>query len=169
MPTIALTLPLARRGLTVIPRRDLTLAAGDGVVLQLTIVAADRPDAAPLDLSGIGPRVRLVVWRPALPSPYCGYDYGARYRAAGVFTRDGVVTTGSAGRADISLPAGTTNRWIGRLGWEIQLEFAEVVSVLSHGALHLMPGLALAEEEFPLLADDGFTPVTDDTFTPFEV
>lgn len=167
MATMALTLPLARRSLTCIPCRDLAMAAGDGFVLQLTLVAADRPDAAPLSIAGLGAQVRLMVWRYR-PGCGCG-DYGPRYRSgtAGVMTA--TIVDGPAGRADIMIPASATAGWAGRLGWQVQLEYNGDVSVIVHGVLQVRPSPSLTGTTMDLLADDGLTQLTDDTFSPIEV
>lgn len=159
----AMTLPLARRSPLVIPRRDLVLDSGDALTLQLTLVEADRPDAALLDLVGIGPRVVLSIWHT---TQWC--DYGLPPAGRAVLRQVEGTIQATPGRADVVLTRGALSGYGRRLGWTLQLDYGGDLSAIAWGALHLQSGAVLVERLTDLLTDD-YAPVTDETPAVIEV
>ena len=154
MVALALTLPVARRSPTEIPQRNLVLSSHDSLALALTLVASDHPAAAAVPLSGIGPRVRLSIYRGADGSGW--EDYGWGYSSAmpsALWSAFGVVDEDVTGRVDIEIPRGTLGDMFGPLLWAVQLDYQGGLSVLARGVLQLLPGLAMAEEALPILDD----------------
>lgn len=155
MVAMALVLPVARRSLHRIPRRDLVLDSSDTLTLDLRLVASDRPGAAAVDIAGVGPELRLLVWHaPRL------WDYGRPNLGGVLWSALATVEPDASGRAQVVLPAGTGARW-GRCGWSVQLSRLDDVSTLVCGALRLMPGAVFAGG-VALLGDDDFVPLGGD-------
>jgi hypothetical protein len=136
MTTFAMTLPLARMTPLHMPRRDLVLDASDDLLLQLTLAASDVPAAAPLNLSGVGPVVRFLIWYGSL-----SWDYGRGWANGGAVLSSTTAViapgTAAAGRADVTLARGYGTGWGQRLGWSVQLDLGGALSTLAYGALHL--------------------------------
>jgi hypothetical protein len=129
MTAFALTLPLARRNPARIPRRDLSLVTGDGLTLAVHVVATDTPNAAAVDLSGLGPRLRLMV-----------------LRGTAVWSVWGDISGVTTGLVEIALPVGTTETWPSTGMFEIQIEYAGQITTLCRGALQMLPS--------PFVGDD---------------
>lgn len=164
MTAFAFTLPVARRSPIIMPRRDLYLGNGDSLTLALTLVDSDRPDAAAVDLSGVGPRVRLTLW-----SGIMRCDYGLTLTGArAVAVVDGVVADPVLGRVDMAIEPGVLRTYQGRLGWSIQLDYAGPVTTLAWGVVNLRPGPVLADGDV-LLLDAFGTPITTQTDVLIEV
>lgn len=162
MTILAMTLPVGRRSPLYIPRRDLVLDVHDSLNLNLLIVASDNPDAAPLDLSGIGPAVRFIVWQA--PSSWWDYgfrDYGWPIGRAVVSSVLGTISPSIPGSVSVAIPRNALACRGLRLGWSVQLDYAGDLSSIVWGALHLQPGAAgLLESDLDLL-NDSFVPITD--------
>lgn len=159
MTVLAMTLPLARATPMHVPRRDIVIDGTDDLTLQLTLLASDDPGAAPLDLAGIGPVVRMLLWsRPPT------WDYGLGWSAGAVFASAlATIPAGTSGRADIRLARGFGRRRGLRLGWSLQLDYLGDLSTLCQGALHRRPGGAALTQAagFDLLDDAGQTLLDD--------
>lgn len=161
MPVLAMTLPLSRRSAIHVPRRDLVAGAGDELVLRVSLVEADRPDAAPVDLRRAFARVRMHVFRDA--SPLGGnHDYAPDRSAAVVTTRSAMAVPARPFSVDLTVAAEETRCWApgARLGWSLQGAAHGQETALCWGALHMRPGLGMP----PLfvLTDEGARVLTDD-------
>lgn len=159
MTVLALTLPLARRSLHRIPRRDLVLEGGDTLTLELQVVASDHPGAAAVDIAGLGPELRLLVWHAPLL-----WDYGRPNLGAVRWSALATVEPDTSGRAQIVVPAGTGCGWGQALGWSLQLRRLDDVSTLVCGALRLTHSGTFAAGA-ALLGDDASVPLGGDGST----
>ncbi len=164
MTSLALTLPLSRRSPAITPRRDLFLSNGDSLGVALTLVQTDRPDADPVDLSGLGPRVRMTLWSAVLRC-----DYGLTLASArAVAAVDGVVTDAPAGKVALTIDHNVLRTYQGRLGWSIQLDYSDPVTTLAWGVVNLRAGPLMADASVPLLDENG-TPITTENDVLIEV
>lgn len=167
MTALALTLPMERASPLRLARRDLVVAGGDDFTLQLRLVTADRPDATPIDMSGAGIGVLFVMSRQSSEGLY---DYGlASSVAAPEALIESVLVSGPDGRVNVTLPTGLRS---GRFWYEAHLDYDGGMSVLAHGALHIIGGPSLGGSSPAIvreliLAEDGST-ITDDAFAALE-
>lgn len=162
MTVLALTLPLARRSAVHVPRRDLVMGAGDELALLVSLVEADRHDAAPVDMARAFARVRMHVFRDA--SPLGGnHDYAFDRSAALLTTASAMASRTRPGAVEIRVRAEDTHGWRGggRLGWSLQGSARGTETALCWGALHMRPGLGMPP--LHVLTDEGARVLTDDT------
>lgn len=142
MTTLALTIALARRSAIMLPRRDLVLVASDDLALRLTIVAVDRPDAAPIVLTGGNVAVQLVVGRDMFG--WDDYGWWVNRAPSGHTAWSGLgVIMPEPGRVNITLPRHTL-RGPATYSWALQLMLEGIVSTMCHGTMQVMPGAAMA-------------------------
>lgn len=171
MTILAMMLPLARISPLHTPRRDIVLAGGDGLRLQLTIIERDAPDAPVLNLSAIGPRVRLLVGRSA-GSGVGWWDYGwVRDSGALLATATGVVVDGVAGRVDLVLPR-LVAECPRRLWWLVQLDYLDDIATIAGGIINVGPaasGVASWPETALDLLTDDYVPIETDDEIHIEV
>lgn len=146
MTTLAMTLPLARRNPAAIPRRDIALVTGDGLKLAVQIVATDSPAAAAVDLSGIGPRLRLMV-----------------LRGTAVWSVWGDISGVTTGLVEIALPVGTTETWPSTGMFEIQIEYDGQISTLCRGAIQLLPSPFVGDDTVDVY-NEIYAPVLSDSY-----
>jgi hypothetical protein len=161
MTTLAITLPLARDSMTRIPRRDLVISASDDTVLAMTLVAADNPDAAPIDLSGLGPRVRVSIWYESLRWDYGMVALGPR---AVQWAADAVISSDTPGLATLTIPRGSLANWGAArrsLLWAVQYDDGTALSTLAAGVIHAQAAVGLGDVSYDLL-DSTDTPITTD-------
>lgn len=161
MTTFAMTVPIIRRSPIRIPRRDLVASSGDNLSLRMTLVTSDRPDAAPVDLSGFGPQVLLRVW--AMAANWC--DYGRPNGGTVLMQGAGVVTDGAAGKVTLGFGAGAITAIGPRMGWTVQMGYGGDVATLCWGVLNLFRGSSVVSDPSYVLTDDGGIVLTDD-FSP---
>lgn len=152
----SITLPVERSGPNHIPRRDLVAKGGDSLVLNLRIVEADRPDALPLNLSGIGPQVLVRVWRMAWTR-----DYGAMIRSGQLAEAVGVPSVPADGQTVVTFDRSPAVCEGGRYGWSVHLDFAGDVTTLCWGVLNVFPGGAVTRPEDELLDSNGEVLILD--------
>jgi len=142
-----LTLPLARRSPLVIPHRDLVLNAAESVLLQVTLVAEDKPTAAAVDLSGVGLRLLWRIWREA---QVC--DYGITpFGTAQIYATEATFPNAVAGRADLTIPAGALP--VGSAWHALTLDYSGASTSVACGTLQVQPG-PLVGEVLSILTDD---------------
>ena len=162
MPIHQMTLPVQRRSAIHIPRRDLQVGAGDELVLRVSLVETDRPDAAPIPLARQFARVRMFVWQDA-QAINGRADYGLGYRGPVLTSHPAMVTGDRTTSVDIKIGADATLRWMasGRLGWSMQAALSTGNQAsLCWGALHMRPGLGMPN--LHVLTDDYENVLTDE-------
>jgi hypothetical protein len=146
MRTIAFTAPYMRVSNLHIPRRDLVLAAGDSLTLQVTVVDRDSPDAEALEITdGLGGyQLLFAVWADAPGQYFC--DYGTPLPRSGQTLWSGLGTlTDTPGTVTFTFPSGTMASWPLRCGWSVQLQHdRDTAEVLLSGTLYVRPGLGTA-------------------------
>jgi hypothetical protein len=152
----SITLPVERSGPNHIPRRDLVVKGGDSLTFNLRIVDADRPDALPLDLSGIGPQVLVRIWR-AVPR----WDYGCLIRGERLAEAAGAPTSAADGQTVVTFDRGDAVCEGGRYGWSVHLDCAGDVTTLCWGVLNVFPGGAVTRAEDELLDSNGEVLILD--------
>lgn len=163
-PSRTIVLPYARTSLIHIPRRDLTLSAGDSPRLRFTIVSSDSPVAQAIVLTGGigGPGLRMFVW--ALSRGRRWWDYGSGLPASGraMWVGTGVISD-AIGSFDMDIPLGTMAGWPRRCGWAVQLDWdaSSRAELLAGGVLHLVRGGMTLEGGGALLTDAGDGVLTD--------
>lgn len=128
MSGIFMTVPLARRSPSVVPRRFLSIPAGEGLMLAVTVVTNDTPSAEPVTLGGDGTLTpRFLLYRPVQFR-----DYGLSLdNAALVQTIDGVLASGVPGRIDFTVFPSD----VGRYGWAVTLGQEATSQRLAWGVL----------------------------------
>lgn len=149
---IALTIPAARRSSLTLPRRDLVLSAGETCTLQVTLVTSDRPGAAPLDLSGLGPRLVWQLWRKAQTCDYGMTPFGTELVAAVEATFPDAVN----GRADLTIARGVLGA--GTAWHTLLLDYGGALSAVACGTVQVQPGPMLPEV-VDLITDDNNSPL----------
>lgn len=184
MTTFAMTLPLARRSAIRIPRRDLVLGGGDSLTLAMTLVAADLPGAAPVDLGATGALVRLTVWYRS-----GAWDYGSvlwlRDRASVLLSVNAAVSLTTPGLATVALGRGVLANHCGPLAYSIQVNQGAASSEIAWGVLQVRPGLVVTEQGTvvvppgvvqpppaavgPYLLNDDYTPILGDNLLPIGI
>ncbi|APT57783.1 hypothetical protein RGI145_12340 [Roseomonas gilardii] len=130
MPGIFMTMPLARRSPSVVPRRFLSMPAGEGLLLAVTVVTDDTPSAAPVALGGSDVRTpRFLLYRPVQFR-----DYGlSLYNASLLQAIDGVLVPSVPGRINFTI----TPDEIGRYGWAVTLGQEATSQRLAWGVLQV--------------------------------
>lgn len=170
MAAQSMTLAIQRRSPIHIPRRDLVLSGADTLRLTVHLRESDTPDAEPVGMVGLGPRLRLALGHIG---PAWRWDYGhapslsLAYRSP-VWTGFGVASLTEEGRVDIDIPRGALGDACGRLWWALQLDYARALTILAHGVAQVLPAPPLADDTAPLLADD-LAPILAAPDTPIEV
>ena len=166
MTVLALTLPTARRSAIVVPRRDIVATVSDTLNLQMTLVTTDTPDAIPLDLVGIGPRVWVALW--AAPRMFC--DYGQPYQQSWVvWSAYAQPVAGVPGRVDVTLPLRSLYCPSGVLGWAVHLNYRGSMSCIAQGALHAVWVAAIPDAGPLALLYSPVTPVLFNATTTIQV
>lgn len=171
MTTFALSLPVQRVSPVHVPRRDLVLGHGDSLVLALTIIESDHPDAAPIDLTGGlgGPALWVYIWPDFW---YRGaWDYGGPpmpWRGSCVpgiplWSGAGVISTTTPGTFNVTLPAGTLYSWPRRCAFAVQLDWnnAGDSELIAEGKIHLRASVARTAPVEVLLTDTLIPVLTD--------
>jgi len=150
MTIASLVLPIARRNPAQIPVRNLVLASGEGLQLTIRIVQEDRPASPAVDLSGLGPKVRLVIW---------GHS--------GQWAGDALISNVETGRADVLVAPATGATWPRSCHFEVQADLGGVVSTLCRGTLQVLGGHGDPSDGVALL-DDFYAPALGDDYKPLE-
>jgi hypothetical protein len=140
MPSLAMTLPLARFSPVWVPRRDIVAPVLDTLVLSFTLVEADDPEALPVNLTGctvtLDVRGRRTGWYNGWG---WGWDYGAPLASdRPLWTGDATIAVPLTGVATFVVPPVTVALWPRRCGFSVRLTDADGgMSTVVAGVLEL--------------------------------
>ena len=182
MTTPAFTLPAQRRSYVHIPRRDIVLSGGDDLVFKVTLVQADRPDAAKVELRNVASALYLTIWHCSTAWDYRAWRATTRQPSV-VQSIQAVPDANTLGLCRFTLPRGALADHGRRLSYSIAYDDGDMRD-LCWGHMHVwpslirgLPGAVIAPPVVdpppvavgPYLLNDDFTLILDDASLPMGI
>ena len=139
--TQSIVLPYLRISPVRLPRRDLVLGGGDSLLLEVSVIESDHPNARALVTTG--PDAPVLTMTVSACGPSGPWDYGAAPCCTGnvLWTGEGTVSASTVGTYELRFPDDTMASWPRRCAWQIELDWnaSGDTQMLSWGNLHVLP------------------------------
>ena len=181
----AITLPYLRTSPLHIPRRDLVLSAADSLLLTVTVVESDHPNAQLLiqNTDENGPSMQLILWEDSDAwNGWCDYRRPSSIYGTPLLSMSG--QPGDPGSWDFHIPTGSFADLPLRCGWSVLLTWDNGTSapngpkssILAQGVMNVLrpvlSGVPISElipiipPIVPPTQPTGIWLVTSDTLRP---